>query len=211
MNQTTAACLYIRLRRRVRVSPNETVKLDKIAQLIVEPAYEAALKDLTVVRLQTKDGNRVLVDMLSIVAKIKNLYPHLQIEHFGEPHTLLEVQTAARKPNLLFLAAVWILLFIGSGLTIMNFHADVSMVEVHRRVYELLTGNRSEHPFLLQLTYSIGLGIGMSVFFNHFFKKKFNEEPSPLEVEMFTYQENIDRYTIAEEYLTLADEKKPTS
>ncbi|MVP00100.1 stage V sporulation protein AA [Paenibacillus lutrae] len=210
MNQTTAACLYIRLRRRVSVSPNETVKLDKIAQLIAEPAYEAALKDLTVVRLQTKDGNRVLVDMLSIVAKIKSLYPHLQIEHFGEPHTLLEVQTAARKPNLLFLAAVWILLFIGSGLTIMNFHADVSMVEVHRRVYELLTGNRSEHPFLLQLTYSIGLGIGMSVFFNHFFKKKFNEEPSPLEVEMFTYQENIDRYTIAEEYLTLADEKKPT-
>ncbi|MNP77793.1 hypothetical protein D3C76_1752930 [compost metagenome] len=43
----------------------------------------------------------------------------------------------------------------------------------------------------------------MVVFFNHLFKKKWNEEPTPLEVEMFLYQKNIDHYVVHEEYSKL--------
>ncbi len=39
----------------------------------------------------------------------------------------------------------------------------------------------------------------MILFFNHVFKKRINEEPSPLEVEMFNYQQNIDHYMIINE------------
>jgi stage V sporulation protein AA len=39
----------------------------------------------------------------------------------------------------------------------------------------------------------------MILFFNHFFKKRFNEEPSPLEVEMFNYQQDLDRYVTMNE------------
>ncbi|MFP3360102.1 stage V sporulation protein AA, partial [Planococcus sp. SIMBA_143] len=35
--------------------------------------------------------------------------------------------------------------------------------------------------------------------FNHLFKKRFNEEPSPLEVEMFNYQQDLDQYVIVHE------------
>ncbi|NMA03388.1 MAG: stage V sporulation protein AB, partial [Clostridiales bacterium] len=35
---------------------------------------------------------------------------------------------------------------------------------------------------------------GMSVFFNHVINKKINEEPTPLEMEMHTYQQNVDKY-----------------
>ncbi|MNP79175.1 hypothetical protein D3C76_1769570 [compost metagenome] len=39
----------------------------------------------------------------------------------------------------------------------------------------------------------------MAVFFNHLFKKKWNEEPTPLEVEMFLYQQNVDKFVVIEE------------
>ena len=39
----------------------------------------------------------------------------------------------------------------------------------------------------------------MILFFNHFFKKRFNDEPSPLEVEMFNYQQDLDRYAMMTE------------
>ena len=32
------------------------------------------------------------------------------------------------------------------------------------------------------------------LFFNHWFNKRFNEEPSPLEVEIFKYQQDLDNY-----------------
>jgi stage V sporulation protein AA len=40
------------------------------------------------------------------------------------------------------------------------------------------------------------------------FKKKFNEEPSPLEVEMFMYQESVNHYVITEEYRKMHEKVK---
>lgn len=39
----------------------------------------------------------------------------------------------------------------------------------------------------------------MVLFFNHLFRKRINEEPSPLEVEMFNYQQDLDRYVMLKE------------
>ncbi|NEW06145.1 stage V sporulation protein AA [Paenibacillus sp. SYP-B3998] len=200
MGHIAAPYLFIRLRRKARVRKGNVVQLSHIAQMIVEPEYEKSLASLVIHKPQQQDGNRVLIDMMVIVRKVKELYPELQIEHFGEPHVLLEIYTDNKKPSPILIGIVWLLLFIGSGLAIMNFHADVSMLEVHQRIYELMTGKRVDHPLILQIPYSLGIGAGMVIFFNHLFKKKFNEEPSPLEVEMFMYQENVNHYVITEEY-----------
>ncbi|TXK83510.1 stage V sporulation protein AA [Paenibacillus sp. N3.4] len=193
-------CLYIRLRRRARIRKGSVVHLCHIAQIIVEPEYEESLKKLIIHQPRQEDGNRVLIDMMLIVRKVKQAYPELQIEHFGEPHVLIEIFTNNKKASPILIGLVWLLLFIGSGLAIMNFHADVSMLQVHQRIYELMTGKKVERPLFLQIPYSLGIGVGMVIFFNHLFKKKFNEEPSPLEVEMFMYQENLNHYVITEEY-----------
>ncbi|MNI93612.1 hypothetical protein D3C73_1515930 [compost metagenome] len=47
----------------------------------------------------------------------------------------------------------------------------------------------------------------MAVFFNHLFKKKWNEEPTPLEVEMFLYQQNVDQYVVIQENERMHDQK----
>ncbi|CAN7706264.1 stage V sporulation protein AA [Paenibacillus sp. LjRoot56] len=206
MDQVVNKYLYIRLRRKARVRKGQIVRLHHIAQLFVEPEYEQALNELIIHQPQQEDGNRVLIDMLLIIRKVKKRFPELQVEHFGEPHVLLEIYTDNKKANPLLIVIVWLLLFIGSGLAIMNFHADVSMLTVHQRIYELMTGKKVDHPLILQIPYSIGIGVGMVLFFNHLFKKKFNEEPSPLEVEMFMYQENINHYVITEEYSKINEE-----
>ena len=67
------------------------------------------------------------------------------------------------------------------------------------RITELVTGKKTEHPLWFQMPYSLGIGIGMLVFFNHLFRKRFNEEPNPLEVELYMYEENVNAYVIADE------------
>jgi stage V sporulation protein AA len=192
--------LYVRLRKRVKIPKDKPIILGHIAQVMIDPEYERAIKEMVIYRPHEIDGNLVLIDMMMIVEKVKTLYPQLSIEHFGEPHSLLEIGDKSRPPHPVLIVAVWLLLFIGSGLAIMNFHADVSMPEVHQKIYKLLTGRDVEHPLMLQIPYSLGIGLGMVIFFNHLFKKKFNEEPSPLEVEMYGYQEKLDQYIVKEEY-----------
>ena len=84
-------------------------------------------------------------------------------------------------------------------MAIMNFHYDVSMEEVQIRLHYLFTGEQTQHPLWIQIPYSLGLGLGMLLFFNHWFQKRFNEEPSPLEIEVFNYQQEIDNYVYHKE------------
>lgn len=210
MTRGPAPIVYIRLRKRVKIAQGTPIYLGQVAQILVEPEYESIIKKLTLYEPNAQDGNLILVDMMLITKKLKEKIPSIQVELYGPPHGLIEISAQSRKPNLLFITLVWVLLFIGSGLAIMNFHADVSMLQVHQRIYELVTGKKSLHPYMIQIPYSIGIGLGMVIFFNHVFKKKFNEEPSPLEVEMFLYEENLNQYVITEEYDKLHRERDST-
>jgi stage V sporulation protein AA len=50
----------------------------------------------------------------------------------------------------------------------------------------------------LEISYSIGLGIGIIVFFNHIRNKKLTKDLTPLEVEMKKYNEDLIMAKIAE-------------
>ena len=200
MTEPAVPTLYIRLRKRVRIDKGSAIYLGQVADLFAQPQAEEKLKRIALYRPSEIDGNLVLIDMMQIVKKVKEVWPQVTIEHFGEPQTIVEIRTQTRPVHWIVLLAAWILLFVGSGLAIMNFHTDVSMPEVHRKLYTMITGKQDDHPLVLQIPYSIGIGVGMVLFFNRLFKKKFNEEPTPLDVEMFMYEENVRQYSISDEY-----------
>lgn len=200
MSNDPAPTVYLRLRKNVKLPEGHNIRLGDIAQILAPGNLEDVLGKLVMDRPEYQDGNRIIIDMLQIIRKVQHKVPGCNVEHIGEPHTLIEITGKEKKPSLVLFVLVWLLLFFGSILTIMNFHADVSMPEVQVRLVEMITGARDEHPYVFQAAYSVGIGLGMILFFNHIFKKKWNEEPTPLEVEMFLYQENLNHYVITEEY-----------
>lgn len=195
-----AATIFLQLRKHVKLPPGQAIRLRDVARVLTDSRLEPALLDMILKQPREQDGNLVLIDMLLIIERIQERIPDIHVEYIGEPQVLVEMVSTGKKPLLLLFIIVWLLLFFGSALTIMNFHADVSMQAVQVRIVEMITGERDEHPYLFQGAYSIGIGFGMVVFFNHLFKKKWNEEPTPLEVEMYLYQENLNQFVISEEY-----------
>ena len=195
-----APTVFIQLKKRIQLPLGRVVRLGDIATVLSEPKCEEALRKLEIIHPQKNDGNLMIMDMMKIIPFIQRLFPGAHIEPVGPTVCIIEILPKSKRPSIFLFVLVWLLLFFGSALTIMNFHADVSMLEVQIRIVEMITGTRDENPYLFQIAYSFGIGFGMVVFFNHLFKKKWNEEPTPLEVEMFLYQDNIDQYIIAEEY-----------
>nr|WP_306305148.1 stage V sporulation protein AA [Bacillus badius] len=191
--------IYIRLHHRIRHRADLPVQLRDIAEV---SAPENILSDLlaTVIHeIRQRDGKVVIIDAMTVVEKLNRHWPGVDIQFIGPPQTIVETPPPKKKLPLLIFSFVWCLLFVGAALTIMNFHEDVSMREVHIQLYEIVTGKKTQYPLIFQIPYSIGLGTGMVLFFNHLFKKRLNEEPSPLEVEMFNYQQNLDQYMILHE------------
>lgn len=193
--------VYLRFRNRHYVKTNGKIFLGQIAQIVAPDHLEKDLMDLFIDQVTLKNQHMIVIDMLQVIKKIKTIFPEIEVRSIGSPEIIVEVLTSSvnKKANVLAVVFVWFLLFFGSGLAIMNFHHDVSMEEVHQRLYYLITGTQINKPLLLQIPYSLGIGIGMMLFFNHLFKKKINEEPSPLEVEIFLYQQNLDKYIVLNE------------
>ncbi|MYL63301.1 stage V sporulation protein AA [Bacillus hwajinpoensis] len=191
--------IYLRLRQKKKVPPNKELLIGDIAQLIGEDKNCAKVEKIPIYQVTKEDKNLVVIDVMKVITAIQKVMNHIEVQVVGPTQTIVEVQYPKKKLAPVYFVFIWFLLFIGAALAIMNFHEDVSMREVHQQIYKIVTGIDNPKPLLLQVPYSFGLGIGMVLFFNHLFKKRFNEEPSPLEVEMFNYQQDLDQYVIVHE------------
>ncbi|GGE38306.1 stage V sporulation protein AA [Pullulanibacillus camelliae] len=191
--------IYIRLRHKISGTVGQAINVKELAQVIAPSEMKERIETTCVHRIKPEDNTFVVIDAMDLIREINQLYPTSDIQTIGPSQTIIVVTMKKQKFKRVLFLLVWILLFIGSGLTIMNFHEDVAMPEVHRKIYTMVTGKVNDKPLILQIPYSIGIGIGMILFFNHIFKKRFNEEPSPLEVEMFNYEQDLDRYILFHE------------
>ncbi|WP_445492110.1 stage V sporulation protein AA [Niallia sp. 03133] len=191
--------VYIRMRHRIQKKLRDKVMLKDLAQIVAANSLVETLQDACIYEISEKDRNIIIIDSTQVIKKIRSISDEIEIQLIGPAQTIIEVIYKKKGVSLPLFILIWLLLFIGSALTIMNFHEDVSMQYVHQRLYTMITGKKVEKPLLFQIPYSIGLGLGMIIFFNHVFKKRLNEEPSPLEVEVFNYQQSLDQYVIMHE------------
>jgi stage V sporulation protein AA len=191
--------VYIRLRHRIQVQPYDNITIDKIALIVGDKELSRKIRRILIHKIQPSDKNMVVIDVMHVIKEIHKFDDQIDVQTIGAAQTIVEIMYEKKKVSPLLFCTVWLLLFIGAGLAIMNFHEDVSMQAVHQKIYKMVTGKTNDYPLLLQIPYSIGLGLGMILFFNHLFKKKINEEPSPLEVEIFNYQLDLDQYVAMNE------------
>lgn len=201
--------VYLRLKRKLEIQNLMELKLKDIA-LISSHSNEIVheLENIKLYRVTEKDKELIVLDSFLIIKHLAQNYPNIEIQLLGPEQTIVKINKNKKSPSILIMAFVWILLFIGTAMTIINFHYDVSMQEVQQKLHFLLTGEENEFPLWIQIPYSFGLGIGMILFFNHWFNKRFNEEPSPLEVEIYNYQKSLDDYVSFHEN-KLNDPKHP--
>ena len=66
------------------------------------------------------------------------------------------------------------------------------------QIYTLVTGNVSSSFTILEISYSVGIGLGVLFFFNHFGKRKLTDDPTPMQVQMRIYEDDVNK-TIMEE------------
>ena len=63
-------------------------------------------------------------------------------------------------------------------------------------MFVAITGLPHEGVTILEISYSIGIGLGIIIFYNHFGKKKLSNDPTPIELEMRQYETDIENALI---------------
>ena len=178
------------------------VKLSDIAKM--ECTNEAVLRQLKQKQIymftdaiDTKRQKNVMrvFSVLKIIEQIHEDYPDLQISNEGEKDFIIEYVPNRNKPkwvDAIKTVLLCVIIFFGAAFTIMAFNNDVSVGDVFTRFYEQVTGVPSNGVTELEICYSIGLAIGITIFFNHVGHKKITSDPTPIQVQMRKYEKDID-------------------
>ena len=154
------------------------------------------IKTLQIYRFQKSDHNRCVVGVLKVIELIQKEYPAYAIDIVGETETIVEQITGKSKPrwlDILKIVLVSAVCFFGTMYTIMSYHNEISIVDLFDKTYTLVTGMETDGFTALEASYSIGLSLGIIIFYNHIGKRKLTPDPSPVTVEMRTYEDDVNR------------------
>lgn len=188
--------VFLSLKGKVTAKHTKSILLKDLADISAEEGIKQNLENL-VYPIDTREKNNILISAISIISFIKKKFHNVDLIVVGKTDVLINFvdEKADRdRYKIVRVILVCFLLFIGSITAIINFHSDVDMKQAHKVIYKVITGVETDKLLLLQIPYSLGIGVGMAVFFNHVFNKKINEEPTPLEMEVYTYRQNVDEY-----------------
>lgn len=98
----------------------------------------------------------------------------------------------SRLWEILKVLLVCVLCFFGGAFSIMAFHNDVGLDHIFAQVYELVTGTPSDGFTVLEVSYSIGLMLGIVIFYGHIGKHRISKDPTPIEVSMRSYEQEMN-------------------
>ncbi|MCI6120506.1 MAG: stage V sporulation protein AA [Lachnospiraceae bacterium] len=197
--------VYIKADRDVEVSNPDVTLGDVLTMECSNPHIVPKLNTIKLLKFHhtdNKNQNRVAVSVLKVIECIHKEYPNINVENMGETDFIVTYEAQKDSGGIWHYAkitAVVIISFIGASFSIMAFNNDVDTTKMFAQIYQLLTGKTSDGFTILELTYCIGLIIGILTFFNHFGKKKFTVDPTPMEVEMRLYENDIQT-TLIENY-----------
>ena len=195
----TNKTLYLKLNEISEVH-EKSVYLKDVAQLYCDdkPTLNRcqALKIKTI--HQEKD-KRYVENVLEVIEKIHEMDVSIQVTNLGETDFIIDYQKSKSPKYLWQWTKTWfvcIVCFFGAAFAIMTFNNDASVGDVFKEVYKIVMGRESDGFTNLELSYSIGLMLGIVLFFNHFSVWKLSTDPTPLEVEMRLYEDNISKTLI---------------
>jgi len=154
---------------------------------------ELILGDICLREYKDNDLKYDVIHLGEIIEKINNKLSQTSI-HFLKTEDIVVFFEKYTKDRTKYIrvAIVSIIVLMGSIMGIMNFHADVNMYESQYKMVEVLTKDAKRYLPYFQIPYSIGIGIGVAMFFNKFIPNYSKHEPSPMELKMVSLNKEIE-------------------
>src|SRR5699024_8565348 len=149
--------------------------------------------------IQKDEKANYVFSILKIIKIISERYTDLQIINEGERDFIISYegkQKESKTLEVLKIILVCFIVFIGSAFAIMTFNTDSDVEKIFNSIYLIFMGFEKEGGSILELTYAIGLPLGIIIFYNHFSKIKLSIDPTPMQIQMRLYEEDIDKAII---------------
>ena len=187
--------LYLLLDQNIQIE-HPHVYLQDIARLSCSNSkILSRLRVMPVVNLPPDKPGRYVFSVMDLITQIQQKEPDLEISPIGEPNFIITyhkegtVNIVIRWCKVIF---VCLATFFGAGFSIMTFNNDVDVPALFEHIYTQVTGQAATGFTILEISYSVGIGLGVLFFFNHFGRMKLTDDPTPMQVQMRLYEDDVN-------------------
>lgn len=187
--------IYLELNDYVKVS-SSPIRLKDVANVVCyDKTRKKNIEELEVLSYTKGMDAKQLIGLLWIIQTIEKRYPDLSIIPLG-PLTDVIVEylpKPKRSEKFTFLKGMFVALisFFGGAFTIMAFHNDIGLPSMLSGIYYAFTGVADSGISIMEIFYSVGLCLGIIIFFNHVGAKRITDDPTPIEVAMRLYEQDV--------------------
>ncbi len=192
--------LYIALEQSILVSSPYVTIGDISTIFCKDKTIDTRVRQLPVTHMPDTMRAQQVVTVMKLIEIINQEFNNLTIETIGNSETIVYYDSGRKKGFLPQKAKVFLLMliaFFGTAFSIMSYNQDSGTLGLLEGLYILFTGNNTREltpTFSLGLaSYCSGLAIGMIIFFNHGINKKFGDDPTPLQVQMRLYEQDVNK------------------
>ena len=194
------ATVYLKCDRNVEVQSEDVFLTDVGSLRCADPVISAKLKAVKVHHFGKDETKRCVISSLKLVELMEETCPNICVQIVGEPDVLVEWISVDRHKGWqqwAKCALVCLVSFFGTAFTIMAYHNDVGINEIFTEVYRMVMNREPQGLNILEVSYSVGLAAGIIIFFNHVGGRRLTKDPTPIEVAMRNYEEDVDKTLIA--------------
>lgn len=193
--------VYLKCERNTEVKSPDVFLSDLGTIRCRDAVVSAKLKAIKVHHFTNEGVKRCVISTLKLVELMEKECQDISVQIVGEPDVLVEwVNVRKHKGWQQWLRAVLVCLvsFFGTAFTIMAYHNDVGINEVFTLLYTMVMNREPQGLNTLEVSYSIGLAAGIILFFNHVGGRRMTKDPTPIEVSIRKYEEDVDKALIAQ-------------
>ena len=187
--------VYLKIEKNVQIH-SRIVYLKDIAQIVSDDsALENRIRVLKLPADTVQGPGRYPVSVMTVIALIQREFPGVTVSNEGEPDFILTFEKKKQPGGILAWCKTVLVAFIaffGAAFAIMTFNNDVDVPALFEHIYTQVTGQAATGFTVLEISYSVGIGLGVLFFFNHFGRMKLTDDPTPMQVQMRLYEDDVN-------------------
>ena len=191
--------LYLKFEKNNEVSKKHVCLGDVSTMWCTDKTITCKINTIKLLNIKDDKHRRYAFSVMKIIELINQEYPNVEVQNIGEPDFIIDYENKDKQKhalnrilNVIKIASICLITMFGSVYAIMAYNNDVAVSEVFEKAYMIFLGATGQGHMIIEIMYSIGLTIGIIIFYNHFGGKKITNDPTPLEVEMHTLESDID-------------------
>lgn len=186
--------VYISFKKKSEVAERKITVGDVASVWCMDKNTLAAVKNLCIIRVPEGKKHRFVISALKIISLMEQNIKDIEIENIGETELIVTYNAASSEnpvTEFLKVAVIAVIMFCGGAFAIMAYGNDVDVNGIFEKMNEWTEGEKAG-LYIQQAAYSVGLTSGIIVFYNHFGKKKQLKDPTPIEIQMRLYEDDVN-------------------